>query len=91
MGQNLSPFKATVQQIAEFFLYLHRELKMSIPAVKGHCAVLTHVFSLAGVDLAANHIISRLVRSFENPVFLMSSATGLESLFSSAKSYSSAL
>ena len=46
--------KATIPQVNEF-LFLQRELKFSVPAVKGYHAALIHVFSLAGKDLAANH------------------------------------
>ena len=61
----ISPCKATVQQIAEVFLYLLRALKLSVPAVKGYHATLNHVLSLVGVDLAASRINSRVFCSFE--------------------------
>ena len=64
-GWNLSPCKASIPQKAEFFLYLHRELKLLVPAVKSYCSVLNHVFSLAGLDLADNHIICRMYHSLE--------------------------
>ena len=60
-GWNLSLFKAIVQQIAEFFLYLCQDLKLLVPLVKGYHAALNHVFSLAEVDLAANTVISQKV------------------------------
>ena len=61
----ISSRKATVQQITEFFIYLRRELRLSIPVMKGYCAALQHVFLLADADLAANRIISRMFHSFE--------------------------
>ena len=64
-GWNLSPCKAIFQQIMEFFLYLSNELKLLVPAVKDYGAALKHVFSLAGLDLAANCIICRMFQSFE--------------------------
>ena len=39
-GQNVSPCKASIPQIAKFFLYLWRELKLSVPAVKCYHATL---------------------------------------------------
>ena len=53
---------ATVQQIEEFFLC---DLKLLIPSGKGYCAALNYVFSLAGVNLADNTVISRMFDSFE--------------------------
>ena len=64
-GQNLSPCKATVHQVVEFFLNLRRELKLLVPAVKSYHVALNLVSSLASVDLAANHIICRIFRSFK--------------------------
>ena len=55
-----------VHQEEEFFLYLLRELKLLVFAVKGYHAAVNHVL-LAEVDLAANQIISRMSRSFEKP------------------------
>ena len=51
--------------LAKFLLYVQRELKLLVPVVKGYHAALGHVFSLAGKDLAANCIISRMFSSFE--------------------------
>ena len=51
-------------QIAEF-LYLLRELKLPVLAVKGYQSALKHVFSLAGANLAASKIFSRMFSSFK--------------------------
>ena len=61
-GWNFAPCKATVQQIAKFFLYLWRELKLLVPAVQDYCAALNHVFLSAGVDLAVNIVICRILQ-----------------------------
>ena len=42
-GRNISPCKATVHQIAQFFLYFLKELRFSVPAIKGHSAAFSHV------------------------------------------------
>ena len=61
---NISPSKATITQIAEF-LYLQRKVKLSVPVVTGCHAVLSHVFSLAGIALAAILIIIKTFSSFK--------------------------
>ena len=44
---------------------MQRELKLLVPAVKGYRAALNHVFSLAGLDLPASRVISRMFCSFK--------------------------
>ena len=55
--QGVDPCKAFSPQIAEFFLYLHQELCLSVPAVNGYRTALNHVFSLTGMDLAASNVV----------------------------------
>ena len=50
---------------SEIFLYLQVELKLLVAVVKGYRAALNHVFSLAGIDLAARRVISLLFHSFK--------------------------
>ena len=52
-------------EIAEFFLFLHQELGLSVTAVKGYRAALDHVFSLIGLDLAASSVVSQMFRHFK--------------------------
>ena len=54
-----------VQQMAEFLLYLWKELRLSLPVVKGYRAALNRVFTVAGMHLIASRVISRLFSSFE--------------------------
>ena len=56
--QNIAPCKGTVLQIAEFFLYLCRELKLPEPMIKGCRSVLNHVLSLASTDMAVNRSLA---------------------------------
>ena len=58
--RDVNPCKASVPQITKFFLYLHQELGLSVPAGKGYRAALNHVFSLIGVDLAASTMVPRM-------------------------------
>ena len=63
--RGVDPCKATIPQVAKFFLYLLQELGLSAPVVKGYRAALNHVFSLTGMDLAASSFVSQIFRSFE--------------------------
>ena len=58
--RNITPCSATVHQIAGFFLWLFKELKLLMPAAKVYRAALNHVF--AGGNLTAN---SRMFSIFE--------------------------
>ena len=44
---------------------MQRELKLLVYAIKGYRSVFNHVFALAGTDLAAKRILSRMFSSFE--------------------------
>ena len=61
----VSPCKATIPEIAEFFLFLCQELGLFVSAVKGFRAALNHVFLPTGLDLAASLVVSRMFRHFE--------------------------
>ena len=69
-GQNLSPWKASIQQIVEFFLYLHHDLKLSVLMVMIYRKALNHVFSLAGMDLASITVVCRMFCRFEKSCLL---------------------
>ena len=51
--------------IAEFFLFLHQYLGLSVLVVKGYRAALNHVFLLTGMNLAACSVVFRIFRHFE--------------------------
>ena len=42
-GRNIAPCKATIQQLAEFFLYLYRELKLTVSTIKGYRSAFNDV------------------------------------------------
>ena len=48
-----------------FLFYPQGELQLAFSVVDSYRATLNHVFSLAGVDLAASRVISSVFRSFE--------------------------
>ena len=61
----VDPCKATIPQIAEFFLFLHQEFGLSMPAVEGYSTALNHVFLLTEMDLAASSVVSRMFHHFK--------------------------
>ena len=51
---DLAPYKASIQQIADLFLCLRHNLKLSVLAVKNYGMARNYVFSLTGMDLASS-------------------------------------
>ena len=51
----------TVQQIADFFVFLQGVKGFSVPEIKED-SVLNNVFSVTGADLVKNGVISMLLR-----------------------------
>ena len=41
-------------------MYLHQELDLCVPVVKGYWLALNHVFSLTGMDLASSPVVLRI-------------------------------
>ena len=68
-GRFITPRKATVQQIAECFIFCQRERELLLPVEKGYHFALNQVFFLVGVDLAKNMVISILTRRFKKSCF----------------------
>ena len=64
-NERVDPSKATIPQVAEFFLYLCQELGLSVLPVKDYWVALNHVFSLMAMDLASSSVILRMFHSFE--------------------------
>ena len=64
---------------------------LPVPDVKGYRSVLKHVFSLAGTDLAANHIISRMFSIFEKTCILRVYGIEMEPVSGSQGCYLSTL
>ena len=55
----------TPDSLARFFLYLLKELKFLVHAIKGYRAAPSNVFALADTDLDADRVISKKFSSFE--------------------------
>ena len=69
-GKKVAACKATVQQISEFFLYLHQDLKLTTAAILGCRSTFNHVFTLIGTNLASSRVISRMFTGFEKSYLL---------------------
>ena len=63
--RGIYPCKTTIPLIAEFFLHLYKELGLSVTADKGYSPALSHIYSLTGMDLATNPMVSRMFHCFE--------------------------
>ena len=72
------------------YLYLQRELKLSVPAIKGYRSSHNHVFTLAGMALTANSFMSRMLSGFENS-FLFREIKRMEALWFLRASHSCAI
>ena len=60
------PTEATVQSVADFLLYLFRDLSLSPSTIKGYRAALSDTYALLGKpDVGKNPYISRLIKSFD--------------------------
>ncbi|XP_064081134.1 uncharacterized protein LOC135197870 isoform X1 [Macrobrachium nipponense] len=51
---NVSPLGTTIQQLADFLIYLRTEKHMSVSAVKGYRAALASVLRMKGVDISSS-------------------------------------
>ncbi|XP_064111422.1 uncharacterized protein LOC135218908 [Macrobrachium nipponense] len=63
--KGVSSTTTSVNQIADFLLYLRNDLKLAVPTIKGYRSVLSAVFRHRGLDLANNKDLHDLLRSFE--------------------------
>ena len=61
--RNIAPCKATFQHLAEFYLYLQKELKLTVSAIKRYRLAHNHVFILTSMDIASDRVICRMFSS----------------------------
>ena len=65
-GRGCVPTQASVQLIADFFLYLFDDRKCSPSTIKGYRAAISDTFKCLGkVDVGKDPSLSRLIRSFD--------------------------
>ena len=61
-ARNQDPFKATVELISDFLIYLHEDKQLSYSTIEGYRAALGHVFrNVSNLDLGDNPFISSLM------------------------------
>ena len=62
--RRIDPVSATIPQVADFFIYLRDDKKLTVPTIKGYRSALTLALRASGVDIANSREISALIRSF---------------------------
>ena len=68
--KQINPVKATIQQLADFLIFLFEEKKLAISSIQGYRSCISKVFLARGIDISHNRDLNMLVRNFaiERPV-----------------------
>ena len=68
--KQIDPVKATVQQLADFLIFLFEEKKLAISSIQGYRSCISKVFLSRGIDISHDRDLNMLVRNFaiERPV-----------------------
>ena len=68
--KQINPVKATVQQLADFVIFLFEEKKLAISSIQGYRSCISKVFLARGIDISHDHDLNMPVRNFaiERPV-----------------------
>ena len=68
--KQINPVKATVQQLADFLIFLFEEKKLAISSIQGYRSCIYKVFLARGIDISHDRDLNMLVRNFaiERPV-----------------------
>ena len=67
--RSLDPCKASIQQLADFFLHLHEDLKLAHETIVGYRAALGHILRLTNdIDLGNDQDISHLLANFARDI-----------------------
>ena len=69
-AKQINPVKATVQQLADFLIFLFEEKKLAISSIQGYRSCISKVFLARGIDISHDRDLNMLVRNFaiERPV-----------------------
>ena len=90
--KQIDPVKATVQQLADFLIFLFEEKKLAISSIQGYRSCISKVFLAKGIDISHDRDLNMLVRNFaiERPCATQGSAK-MGSHDSSEASYEASL
>ena len=68
--KQIDPVKATVQQLADFLIFLFEEKKLGISSIQGYRSCISKVFLARGINISHDPDLNMLVRNFaiERPV-----------------------
>ena len=61
--QQINPVKATVQQLADFLIFLFEEKKPAISSIQGYRSCISKVFLARGIDISHDRDLNMLVRN----------------------------
>ena len=62
--KQIDPVKATVQQLADFLIFLFEEKKLAISSIQGYRSCISKVFLAKGIDISHDRDLNMLVRNF---------------------------
>ena len=62
--KQINPVKATVQQLADFLIFLFEEKKLAISSIQGYRSCISRVFLARGMDISHDRDLNMLVRNF---------------------------
>ena len=60
--KQINPVKATVQQLADFLIFLFEEKKLAISSMQGYRSCISKVFLARGIDISHDRDLNMLVR-----------------------------
>ena len=68
--KQINPVKATVQQLADFLIFLFEEKKLAISSIQGYRSCISKVFLARGIDISHDRDLNMLVKNFaiQHPV-----------------------
>ena len=68
--KQINPVKATVQQLADFLIFLFEEKKLAISSIQGYRSCISKVILARGIDISHDRDLNMLVKNFaiERPV-----------------------
>ena len=53
----------SARKLADFFIYLHEDRKLSISAIRGYRSVLNGIFALRGLDFSSDPVLAEVIRT----------------------------
>ncbi len=64
-GEEINPLKATVPQVADFFLFLFNEKGLQMSTIKGYRSAIASILRLQGTDISNDDQMFMLIKSLD--------------------------